>query len=209
MNNLWEIYFSKTQFLGINNFVKLLAMWETWVWSLGWEDPLEEGVTAQFISVAQSCPTLCNPMDCSTPGLSVHHQLPEFTQTHVHWVGDTIQPSHPLSSPSPALNLSHHQGLFKWVSSSHQVAKVLECQLQHRDNPVQYSCLGNPHGERSVAGCSPWSCRVWHDWVAQHSTAQLSSAQECKKRTPHMVHVCTLSSFTRVWLFAMLWTVAH
>ena len=62
---------------------------------------------------------------CSTPGLPVHHQLPEFTQTHVHWVGDAIQPSHPLSSPSPhAFNLSHHQGLFKWVSSSNQVAKV-------------------------------------------------------------------------------------
>ena len=70
------------------------------------------------------------PMDCSTPGLLVHYQLLEFTQTHVHWVGDAIQPSHPLSSPSPpALNLSQHQGLFKWVSSSHQVAKVLKFQL--------------------------------------------------------------------------------
>ena len=70
-------------------------------------------------------------MNCSTPGLPVHHQLLEFTQTHVHWVGDAIQPSHPLSSSSPpALNLSQHQGLFKWVSSSHQVAKVLEFQLQ-------------------------------------------------------------------------------
>ena len=65
-------------------------------------------------------------MDCSTPGFPIHHQLMEFTQTHVHWVGDAIQPSHPLSSPSPpALLLSQHQGLFKWVSSSHQVAKVL------------------------------------------------------------------------------------
>ena len=83
----------------------------------------------QFSSVAQSCPTLCDPMACITPGLPVHHQLPEFTQTHVHWVGDAIQPSHPLSSPSPSFNLSQHQGVFKWVSSSHQVAKVLECQL--------------------------------------------------------------------------------
>ena len=66
-------------------------------------------------------------MDCSTPGLSVHHQLLEFTQTHIHWVGDAIQPSHPLSSPFPStFNLSQHQSLFKWVSSSHQVAKVLE-----------------------------------------------------------------------------------
>ena len=70
----------------------------------------------QFSSVAQLCPTSCDPMNCSTPGLPVHHQLPESTQTHVHWVGDAIQPSHPLSSPSPsALNLSQHQGLFKWV----------------------------------------------------------------------------------------------
>ena len=91
-------------------------------------------VTAsQFSSVAQLCQTLCNPKDCSTPGLPVYHQVPEFTQTHVHWVGDAIQPSHPLSSPSPlAFNLSQHQGLFKWVSSSHQVAKVLELQLQHQ-----------------------------------------------------------------------------
>ena len=85
------------------------------------------GSTVQFSSVAQSCPTLCDPTNHSTPGLLVHHQLPEFTQTHVHWVGDDIQPSHPLSSPSPpAFNLSQHPGLFKWVSSLHQVAKVLE-----------------------------------------------------------------------------------
>ena len=78
-------------------------------------------------------PTLCDPMNRSTPGLSVHHQLPESTQTHVHWVGDAIQPSHPLSCPSPpVLNLSKHQALPQWVSSSHQVAKVLEFQLQHQ-----------------------------------------------------------------------------
>ena len=87
----------------------------------------------QFSSVAQSYPTLWDPMNCSTPGLPVHHQLLEFTQIHVHWIGDAIQLSHPLSSPSPpALNLSQHQGLFKWVSSSHQVTKVLEFQLQHQ-----------------------------------------------------------------------------
>ena len=87
----------------------------------------------QFISVAQLCLTLCNPMDCSTPSFPVHHQLPEFTQTHVHCIGDAIQPSHPLSSPSlPALNLSQHQGLFQWVGSSHQVARVLEFQVQHQ-----------------------------------------------------------------------------
>ena len=87
----------------------------------------------QVSSVSQEWPTLCNPMNCSTPVLPVHHQLPEFTQTNVHWVGDAIQPSYPLLSPSPpALNLSQHQGLFQWVSSSHQVAKVLEFQLQHQ-----------------------------------------------------------------------------
>ena len=90
-------------------------------------------VIVQFSSVAQLCPTVCNPMNRSTPGLPAHHQLPAFTQTHAYWVGDAIQPSHPLSSPSPpAPNPSQHQGLFKWVNSSHEVAKVLEFQLQHQ-----------------------------------------------------------------------------
>ena len=80
----------------------------------------------------QSCPTVCDPMDYSMTGLHVHHQLPEFIQTHVHWVCDAIQPSHPLSSPSLTFKLSQHQGLFKWVSSLHQVANVLEFQLQHQ-----------------------------------------------------------------------------
>ena len=84
-------------------------------------------------SVAQSCLTVCDPMNRSTPGLSVHHQLPEFTQTHIHRVSDAIQPSHPLSSPSPlAPNPSQHQSLFQRVNSSHEVAKVLEFQLQHQ-----------------------------------------------------------------------------
>ena len=78
-------------------------------------------------SVAKLCPTLCNPMDCSTPGFSVLHHLPELAQTHVHWVSDAIQLSHPQLPPShPALSLSQHQGLFQWVSSSHQVDKGLE-----------------------------------------------------------------------------------
>ena len=86
--------------------------------------------SVQFSSVAQSCPTLCNPMNRSTPGLPVHHHLPEFTQAHVHQVGDAIQPSHPLSSPSPpAPNPSQHLGLFQRVNSLHGVAKVLEFQL--------------------------------------------------------------------------------
>ena len=85
--------------------------------------------SVQFSSVSRVW--LYNPMDCSMPGLPGHHQLPEFTQPHVHWVSDAIPPSHPLLSPSPsAFNLSQHQGLSKWVSSSHQVAKILEFQLQ-------------------------------------------------------------------------------
>ena len=89
--------------------------------------------SVQFSSVAHLCLNLCDPMDCSMPAFSAHHQLLEPTQTHVHWVSGAIQPSHPLSSPSPpTFNLSQLQGLFKWISSSHQVAKVLEFQLQHQ-----------------------------------------------------------------------------
>ena len=87
----------------------------------------------QFSSVAQLCPTLCDPMNRSTPGLPVHHQLLALTQIHVHWIGDAIQPSHSLLSPSPPVsNPSQSQGLFQWVNSSHVVAKVLEFQLQHQ-----------------------------------------------------------------------------
>ena len=122
-----------------------------------------------FSSVAQSCPTLCDPMNRSTPSLPVHHQLPESTQTHVHWVGDAIQPSHPLSSPSPpALNLSQHQSLFQWVSSSHQVAKVLEFQLQHQ------SYQWTPRTDLLYDGLvgSPWSPR---DSQESSSPPQLKS----------------------------------
>ena len=95
-------------------------------WSLSLKCSVDSTISSvQFSSVTQSCLTLSNPMDCSTPGLPVYHQLPEFTQTHVHWVGDAIQPYHPLLSPSLTFNLSQHQGLFQWVSFSHQVAKVL------------------------------------------------------------------------------------
>ena len=92
-----------------------------------WGKPLDHSV--QFSSVTQSCPTICDPMNRSTPGLPVHHQLPEFTQTHVHRVGDAIQPSH-LSFPfPPAPNPSQHQNIFQWINSSHEVAKVLDFQL--------------------------------------------------------------------------------
>ena len=87
---------------------------------------------SSWTSVTQLCPTLCDPLDCIMPGFPVHHQIPELAQTLVHWIGDAIQPHHPLPSPSPAFNLAQHQDLFWWVSSSHQVAKVLEFQLQHK-----------------------------------------------------------------------------
>ena len=128
------------------------AIQETQVQSLGWEGPLEKGMSqfssVQLSSVDQLCPTLCDPMNRRMPGLPVHHQLPEFIQTHIHQVGDAIQPAHPLSSPSPpAPNPSQHQGLFQSVNSLHKVAKVLEFQLQHQafqwTPPLQYSCLKN------------------------------------------------------------------
>ena len=116
---------------------------------------LAKGLSDQIRSVAPSCPTLCDPMNHSTPGLPVHHQLPEFTQTHVHRVSDAIQPSHPLlSHSSPAPNPSQHQSLYQRVNSSHEVAKVLEFQLQHhsfqgtpRANLLQNGLVGSP--------CSP------------------------------------------------------
>ena len=111
--------------------------------------------SVQFSSVAQSCLTLCDPMNRSTPGLPVHHQLPEFTQTQVHWVSDAIEPSHPLSSPSPpAPNHSQHQSLFQWVNSSHEVAKVLE--FQHYNHSFQRNPKADPLQNRLVGSpCSP------------------------------------------------------
>ena len=100
--------------------------------------------------VAQLCLTLCNPMNCSTPDLPVHHQLLEFTQTHVHWVGDAIQPFHPLSSPSPpALNLSQHQGLFQWVNSASGGQNI----------GVSASASGLPMNTQD------WSPLGWTGWI--------------------------------------------
>ena len=119
--------------------------------------------TVEFSSVTQLCPTVCDRVDCSTPGLHIHYQLLEFTQAHVHRAGDAIQPSHPLLSPSPpAFNLSQHQGPFWWVSSSHQVAKVLEFQLQHqsfqwifRTDFLQDWLIGSPCSSRDSQKSSP------------------------------------------------------
>ena len=115
------LFVSFPDFLWINLIISWHSIWPLWPTDF------------QFSSGAQSCLTLCDPMNRSTPGLPVHHQLPEFTEIHVHRVSDAIQPSHPLSSPSPpAPNPSQHQVLFQWVNSSHEVAKVLEFQLQHQ-----------------------------------------------------------------------------
>ena len=101
-----------------------------------WAMRVRSTLQKQSVSlVTQLCPTLCEPMDCSMPDFPVHHQLLEPTQSHVHCISDVIQPPHPLSSPSlPAFNLSQHQGLFQGVGSLHQVAKVLELQLQHQSS---------------------------------------------------------------------------
>src|SRR5574337_643444 len=119
--------------------------------------------SVQFSSVAQLRLTLCDPMNRSTPGLPVHHHLPEFPETHVHRVSDAIQPSHPLSSPSPpAPNPSQHQSLFQCINSSHEVAKVLEFQLQHHSfqrNPradlLQNGLVGSPCSPRDSQESSP------------------------------------------------------
>ena len=148
-NALWKIYSRKwnhpkelnfplkVNILGENESLNLkIKVRQNLNLSLPWnktiidENHLVQFSSVQFSSVAQSCLTLCDPMNHSTPGLPVHHQFPEFTQTHVHRVHDAIQPSHPLSFLfPPAVNPSQHQSLFQWVSASHEVAKVLELQL--------------------------------------------------------------------------------
>ena len=127
----------------------------------------------QVNSVSQLCPTLCDPMDCNSPGLPVHHQLPEFTQTHIHWIGDAIQPSHPLLSPfPPALNLSPHQSLFKWVTSYHQVAKVLEFQLQ--DQSFQWT-LQHHSSKASILHCSAFFIvQLSHPYMTTGKTIALT-----------------------------------
>ena len=140
----WKLKFLYHQCLMCQATVSLWILAMTCIWSfLGLhgselpslrELPGSYPAIASFIhccSVPKSCPTLCDPMDCSTPGFPVLHYLLEFAQTHVHWVSDAIQPSHPLlSPPSSALNFSQHQEFFHWVGSWHQVAKVLELQNQ-------------------------------------------------------------------------------
>ena len=116
-----------------------------------------------YCSVTTSCPTFCNPMDCSMPGFPILHHLPEFLHTHVNRVDDTVQPSHPLLSPfPPTFSLSQHQGLFQWVSSLHQVTRVLEFQFQHqsfqwifRDDFLWDRLVGSPCSPRDSQESSP------------------------------------------------------
>ena len=124
------------QELTVAQIMNSLLLNSDWIWRKWGKSLNHSGISSvqfssvQFSSVTQSCPTLCDPMNRSTPGLPVHHQLPEFIQTCVHRVSDAIQPSHPLSSRSPpAPNPCQHQSLFQWVNSLHEVAKVLELQL--------------------------------------------------------------------------------
>ena len=136
LNRTFENFHSKYVCTQLPTFLMLdvfrtpfkFAAW--WLLIKAKESIQNSRLAIQISSVTQLCRTLCDPMNCSTPGLPVHHQLMEFTQIHVHRVSDAIQPSHPLSSPSPpAPNPSQHQSLFQWVNSSHEVAKVLEFRL--------------------------------------------------------------------------------
>ena len=135
--------------------------WKNFIFISKWMS-LSHFRASGFSSVAQSCLTLCNPINCSTPGLPVHHQLPEFSQIHAHRFGDAIQPSH-LSSPSPpAPNPSQHQGLFQWGNSSHEVAKVLEFQPQHQSfqwtpktDLLYDGLIGSPCSPRDSQESSP------------------------------------------------------
>ena len=130
MQSLFSYHWGITLEINIKRYLKITHTCSNAMWYLLreiFDFVIESLSSVQFSLVTQSCPTLCDPMNHSTPGLPVHHQLLEFTQTHVRWVSDAIQPSHPLSSPSPpAPNPSQHQSLFQWVNSSHEVAKVLE-----------------------------------------------------------------------------------
>ena len=158
-------------------------------WSLGYWLFISD-CSVQFCSVSQSCPTLCDPMNPSTPGLPVHHQFPEFTQTHVHRVGDAIQPSHPLSSPSPpAPNPFQHQGLFQWVNSSHEVAKVLEFQLQHQ------SFQRNPRADLLQNGLVGYTCST-RDSQESSPTPQFKSINSLALS---FLHSPTLTSIHDHW----------
>ena len=127
----FAIALNKIAFLPVSYYFVQFFAWQLWLpqsfWFVVFPELCSLIPSVQFSSVAQLCPTLYDPMNRSTPGLPVHHQLPDFTQTHVHWVSDAIQPSHPLSSPSPPAPIpSQRQSLFQWVNSSHEVLDILK-----------------------------------------------------------------------------------
>ena len=168
-NPIWHIWHSWLALFFFAFLSGSLCSWKVVEWFLRFS--VDEWLSFErlmdcklkFSSATQFCLTLCDPMDCNTPGFPVHHQFPELAQTHVHRVGNTIQPSCLLSFPSPsACNLSQHQGLFQWVSSLHQVAKVLECQLQHQSfqwifktNFLQDWLVGSPCSSSDFQQSSP------------------------------------------------------
>ena len=131
LHSLHNLIFSFLTFYFVLEYSQLTTLWN-FRWTVKQSCWVRH--TCCGCSVVKSCPTLCDPMNCSMPGFPVLHHLLEFAQTPVHWVSDTMQPSRPLSSLSPAFNRSQHQGLFQWVSSLHQVAKVLELQLQYQSS---------------------------------------------------------------------------
>ena len=161
--------------------------------------------SVQFSSVTQSCLTLWDPMNHGMPGLPVHHKPLESTQTHAHRISDAIQPSHPLSSPSPpAPSPSRHQGLFQWVNSSHEVAKVLEFQLQHqsfqwtpRTYLLQDGLVGSPCSPRDSQESSP---------TPQFKSINFFSAQLSSQSNSH-IHTCHFmanrwgNSWNSGWLY--------
>ena len=147
-------------------------------------------ISYQFSSVAQLGPTLCDPMNRSMPGLPIHHQLPEFTQTHVHQVSGAIQPSHPLSSPTPpASNPSQHQILFQWVNSSHEVAKVPEFQLQH------HSFQRNPRADLHQNGLVRSPCSPRHS----QESSPIPQFKSINSSVLSFLHSPTLTSIHDHW----------
>ena len=166
------------------------------------------------MSISCSVMSICDPTDCSRPGFPVLHHLLEFAQTHVHRVGDAIQPSHPLSSPSPTFNLLQHQGLFQWVSSSHQVAKVLELQLQHRSfqwifrrtDLLQDGLVGSPCSPRDSQESSPnHSPKASILWCPTFFMVQLSHLY----MTPGKTGALTKRNFVRKGMSLLFTTMSR
>ena len=175
-------------------------------------------VLVHFSSVAQLCPTLLDPIDCSTPGFPVHHQLLELAQTHVRRVSDVIQPSHPLSSPFlPAFNLSQHQGLFQWVSSSHKVARVLELKLQHqsfqwifRTDFLKDWLVGSPCSPRDSQESSPPQFKTINSLRSAFFMIQLSHPYMATGKTIAMTRRTFVGKimsrfFLDIWNTALFW----